>query len=568
MTLFGLEGFGFTARNFDGQELKPRIFQSPARSIAEENALTGTARATWDLSAGSWGGINTLQGFVDGFSVNRDQTVSFKIAQSDAAGWTADIYRLGYYGGNGARLIDTLTPTSGQLSASQSQPAPLDADPVTTKPSVDCSNWAATLEWQVPDELPSGIFLAKLNRTGGGASHVLFIVRDDERPADLMLMPSDSTWQAYNAFGGMGANMLAGNSLYDGTNVNQYAADCARFVSYNRPFVNRAAVNSGQSYGAVSWSTFFTGEYSMVRFLERNGIDVKYYGCIDAAGDPTGAKLANVKAAMMIGHNEYWSSGMRSGWEEAKAAGKSVFSCASNEVFWRMVGSNPDANSRPRTFECYKSTIAGRGSTGRPEWTGTWRDPDGTGKGGNDPENTLTGTIFVVNGPDLRSLKVPVAYNNSPLWRNTIVAGSSSEWVSPSLILGFEWDTYGPAGVSTSAAAHLADPHPQAQYASSSVYSVTSGLLLTDAGDVYDSAGTAEHRLVIQPSGSNGGITFGTGTINWALGLDEANAYHGVGFDNTSTPIRQATLNILADMGVLPTTPLAGLTTPTPHNWF
>lgn len=565
MTLHGMSVDGFIPRSFSGQELRPRAFYTPPRSIAEENALPGTPRATWDLNSSAWAGINTLQGFVDGFSVNRDERVRFKIAQSDMAGWSADIYRLGYYGGDGARLIDSLTPNSAQLNASHAQPAGNDVDPVTNKPSLDCANWAVTLEWEMPDGLPSGIFVAKLNRTGGGASHVLFVMRDDEAEADLMLMPSDSTWQAYNAFGGMGSSLLTGNSLYDGTTVNQYSGDCARFVSYNRPIVNRASVSGG--YGAVQWSTFFTGEYSVVRFLERNGINVKYYGCIDAAGDPGGAKLSKVKAAMMVGHNEYWSNGMRSGWEAAKERGVSIFTCASNEVFWRLVGSNPDADARPRTFECYKSTIAGRNSVGRPDWTGTWRDPDGAGKGGDDPENTLTGTIFVVNGPDLRQLRVPTAYNNSPLWRGTVVAGASSEWVSPSQILGFEWDTYGPAGVSTSAAAHLADPHPQAKYASSSVYTVTSGLLLTDAGDVYDSSGTAEHRLVIQPSGDNGGITFGTGTINWALGLDEANTYHGVGMDNTSTPIRQATLNILADMGALPATPMPSLTAPVPHQW-
>jgi hypothetical protein len=370
----------------------------------------------------------------------------------------------------------------------------------------------------------------------------------------------------------MGANLLAGNSLYFGTPVDQYNSDCARFVSYDRPFVNRSAVNSTQSYGAVEWSTFFTGEYPMLRFLERNGIDVKYYGCIDAAGDQSGALLGNVGAAIFVGHNEYWSTPMRSGWEAFKATGGSVFSCAGNEVFWRIHGSNSDGKGRPRTFECYKSTIAGRSSTGRAEWTGTWRDPDGAGKGGNNPENTFTGTIFVVNGPDLRALQVPFAggYSASPVWRDT-AAGviSSGTWSSPSQILGFEWDTYGPAGVSTTASNYLAAPHASIHYASDATYSVSSGLLLTDAGDVYDSTGTATHRIVVQPSSaSNGGITFGAGTINWAFGVDNANTYHGVGNDNTSTAIRQATLNILSDMGCQPASLMAGLTEPTPHNWF
>ena len=548
-----------------------RVGPNVVRSIAEENALTGTARSTWDLATDAWGGVSTLQGFADGFSFNRDETINFKIAQSDSAGWTADVYRLGYYGGNGARHYGTLTPSGGQLADSQSQPSPGDADAVTSKLSADCGNWDVTLTWTMPVDCPSGMFVLRLNRTGGGKSHVMFIVRDDDRAADLMFMPADSTWNAYNAFGGMGGSLLSGNSLYFGTAIDQYDSDCARFVSYNRPFVNRAACNTSQAYGAVEWSTFFTGEYPMLRFLERNGINVKYYGCIDAGGDATGSLLSNVNAAMFVGHNEYWSDAMRAGWEAFKAAGGNVFSCAGNEVFWRTVGSDTDSGGRPRKFECYKSTIAARSSTGRTEWTGTWRDPDGAGKGGNNPENQFTGTIFVVNGPDMRALRVPFSggYSASPVWRDTEVEDlTTGTWDSPSQILGFEWDTYGPAGTNQGGASFMASPHASAHYASNASYSISSGLLLTDAGDVYNAAGTAVHRLVMHPSSVGGGITFSTGTINWALGLDSANTFHSIGNDNTSAAIQQATLNVLADMGALSTTTMAGLTTPTPHDWF
>jgi hypothetical protein len=543
--------------------------------VGAENALAGTSRATWDLASPNLGGVGTLQGFCDGFSVNKGATANFKIAQSDTAGWTAQIYRLGYYNGDGARSYGSLTPTGGQLTASQAQPAPTDVDPDTTLPSLDCSNWSTTLTWATPSWVPSGIYVLRLNRTGGGASHITFIVRDDARRAGLAVMPSDSTWNAYNAWGGMGGNQYNGNSLYYGTAVNQYHEDCARYVSYNRPVVNRGAADSGRTYGAVKWSTFFTSEYPMVRFLERNGIDVKYYSCLDAAGDPTGTHLtgnggsrAGSNAAMMIGHNEYWSDGMRSGWEAAIAAGVSCFTCASNEVFWRLVGSVPDAQSRPRVWECYKSTIAGRGSTGRNQWTGTWRDPDGAGKGGNAPENSFTGTIFAVNGPDTRQLIVPATggYAAQPLWRHTSVASltGGQTYTSGSEILGFEWDVYGPAGVTSNAGAYMAPPDPRTRYCSNATYAI-SNLLLDDAGDVYTS-GSATHRLVVKPGG-NGALVFGTGTMNWAFGCDSANTYQ-VGLDNAAPQIQQATVNMLTDMGAPPTTLMAGLTQPTVVDWF
>jgi hypothetical protein len=372
------------------------------------------------------------------------------------------------------------------------------------------------------------------------------------------------------------SNWAAGNSLYFGIAVDQYNADCARYVSYNRPFINRLAVSGG--YGAVQWSTFFTGEYGMLRFVERNGIDVKYYGCIDAAGDSSGTLLkgngstvGGVKAGIFTGHNEYWSDGMRAGWEAFKVAGGSVFSCAGNEVFWRTVGSNNDSSGRPRTWECYKSTIAARASTGRTQWTGTWRDPDGAGKGGNNPENQFSGTIFMVNGPDFRSFIVPFTggYSAQPLWRNTTVAAlASGSYTSPSEILGFEWDTYGPAGTTATGNAFLATPHPRVRYCSTATHVVSNSIVLTDAGDTY-STGTVTHRLVAQPSSNNGGITFGTGTVNWAFGVDNTNTYHtNTGGDNVDVVIQQATINILCDMGVTAQTLMSGLTAPTAVDWF
>src|ERR1044072_9627274 len=109
----------------------------------------------------------------------------------------------------------------------------------------------------------------------------------------------------------------------------------------------------------------------LLGFVERNGIDTKYLGCIDAAGDATGTHLlgngttrAGTGAVIFVGHNEYWSDAMRSCFETAKAGGVHVFSCAGNEVFWRTVGSSPDSDGRPRVQEWCKALSAARGSPG------------------------------------------------------------------------------------------------------------------------------------------------------------------------------------------------------------
>ena len=50
--------------------------------------------------------------------------------------------------------------------------------------------------------------LGDLFRNSGGASHIFFVVRDDSGQSDLLFQTSDTTWQAYNRYGG--------NSLYTG----------------------------------------------------------------------------------------------------------------------------------------------------------------------------------------------------------------------------------------------------------------------------------------------------------------------------------------------------------------
>src|SRR4030095_14266994 len=107
-----------------------------------ENALTGNPASEWDVSGA---GDPTIQGFATDISVNVGQTVSFKVEiDNDSANYSIDIYRLGYYGGAGARRVATVTPSAAM------QPAC--AIDQTTPPTglVDCGNWAVSASWSVP----------------------------------------------------------------------------------------------------------------------------------------------------------------------------------------------------------------------------------------------------------------------------------------------------------------------------------------------------------------------------------------------------------------------------------
>ncbi len=89
-------------------------------------------------------------------------------------------------------------------SASLPQLQP-DCDFEPTAKLLDCGNWAVSAAWTVPVDATSGVYLARPVREDAGhegeASHILFVVRDDDGDSDLLFQTSDTTWQAYNRWG-------------------------------------------------------------------------------------------------------------------------------------------------------------------------------------------------------------------------------------------------------------------------------------------------------------------------------------------------------------------------------
>ncbi|MGZ5398149.1 MAG: N,N-dimethylformamidase beta subunit family domain-containing protein, partial [Mycobacterium sp.] len=222
-----------------------------ANEIAAENCKPGDPASEWDISGA---GDPSIQGFATDISVNQGQTISFKI-DTTSTDYRIDLYRLGYYGGLGARKVATIGTAATIETA---QPACLVIDGTTNDNLVDCGNWTVSASWAVPPDAVSGIYIAKPTRAdNGGASHIAFIVRDDDGGSDVLFQTSDTTWQAYNRYGGY--------SLYDGPGH-------AHKVSYNRPFTTRDAPTE-------DW--LFNAEYPMVRWLERNGYDVSYFTDVD-----------------------------------------------------------------------------------------------------------------------------------------------------------------------------------------------------------------------------------------------------------------------------------------------
>ncbi len=491
-------------------------------SIACENLKPGTPDTVWDINGD---GSSALQGFATDMSVNRGQTIGFKVSTTKAS-FDIAVYRLGWYQGNGARLVATI-PASATTAKNQTC-TPM--DPQTSL--VDCGNWDLSASWQVPSTAVSGVYVAQLRAPDGSDSHIVFVVRDDSRHSDMLFQTSDTTWQAYNDYGGA--------SLYGGPNGR------ATKISYNRPFSTR---------GGISARDFlFANEYPMIRFLERNGYDVTYLSGVDS--DRFGTQLLNHKVFLSVGHDEYWSGTQRANVEAARDSGVNLAFFSGNEVYWKTrwesstFGSGPAAPgpTSHRTLVCYKETKDNAKSDPSPEWTGTWRDPRFSPPAdGGRPENALTGTAYMSNFTDL-AIKVSAEEGKLRFWRGTSAAAlapGASETLSEHSV-GYESNEdldngFRPAGqirLSTTTG-------PVPEY-------------LQDYGSTV-APGTTTHHLTLHRAGS-GALVFGAGTIQWPWGLDDQ---HDGATTATNRTMQQATVNLFADMGVQPQTLMATLSVAT-----
>ena len=241
--LVALAAYTIRAANAAGDDPCTPPVQNP---IVCENSKPGSPPSEWDVQGS---GDSNIQGFATDISVDQGQTEHFKV-DTNATDYRLDIYRMGYYGGDGARKVATVQPSA---SLPQNQPACLNDDNTGL---IDCGNWSESASWAVPADAVSGIYFAKLVREDGtpGESHIYFVVRDDDGNSDILLQTSDTTWEAYNQYGG--------NSLYaggPGTNPGR-----AYEVSYNRPFTTR---------GPTPEDAPFNAEYPMVGGLARMGHD-------------------------------------------------------------------------------------------------------------------------------------------------------------------------------------------------------------------------------------------------------------------------------------------------------
>lgn len=309
----------------------------PPNPVSDENDLPGAV--DWALTSPAT--QREIEGYPSSPSVAPGQPIQIFVNTASAR-YSVAVYRLGWYQGKGARLVQPPVERDGHV---QSVPPP-DADGL-----VEC-NWTDPYELTVPAQWVSGMYLARLTtKDTGKQSYVPFVVRDDVRVATYLVQSSVTTFQAYNNWGG--------RSLYDFNSEGEVRA--AR-VSFLRPYAFGLNPQSAAGIGAGEIITNLQGaaqtgpmgwEYPMVRFLEREGYDVSYATNVDVHRDA--ALVAKHRVFVSMGHDEYWSQQMRDHVEHARDHGSTSLAFLSGNVSYWQVRFGPSKTGAPdATLTCHK----------------------------------------------------------------------------------------------------------------------------------------------------------------------------------------------------------------------
>jgi hypothetical protein len=287
-------------------------------TIQAENAKPGAVdwqltRVRMDLGAGFRTGL--IEGYASRQSVKAGEVIAFHVSTRPVARFKLEIFRTGYYGGRGARLMTELGPFEGK-----EQPVPAEEGVGLIR---EC-RWEACAELTIPEDWVSGVYLGRLTTLPESAdlpywqSYVVFIVTD-ERRADVLLQCSDNTWQAYNRW-------PEANSLYIHPSGNQGGV---AQVSFDRPYSKYAQIyENPQSVGSGEWLCF---EFPMAYWLEQQGYDVAYCSNADMITPDRGLKC---KAFISIGHDEYWDIRQYESVVKMRDAGVNVLFLSGNSVCW------------------------------------------------------------------------------------------------------------------------------------------------------------------------------------------------------------------------------------------
>jgi hypothetical protein len=254
-----------------------------------------------------------IEAYVSHTSIEAGDTLNVFVSTDPASGFTISFYRMGYYNGDGGRLVHS----SGSLRGSaQAMP------PIAESNLLEC-NWQKGYGLPIPKDWVSGVYLGKLTALKDSSqSYVIFIVKD-KRKTDFLFQCSDLTWQSYNRW-------PYWHSMYD-EGAKPWVNTDGAVISFDRPYalyVNELPSRfNGLSNGS---GEFLLWEFPLAFWMEKHGYDVSYISNTDTDNDYEG--LLRAKAFLSVGHDEYWTRQMFTNVSRARDEGLNILFLSGNSI--------------------------------------------------------------------------------------------------------------------------------------------------------------------------------------------------------------------------------------------
>lgn len=326
-------------------------------ATAAENTKQGSSG--WFLSRPA--ASDVIAGWADHVSVTPGQRVRLFVSTIRSS-YTVTAYRMGYYGGADGHRVWASNELPGRR-----QPAPHFLAATRT---VTADDWRASLSVHTGGWVP-GDYLFVLQTSTGEQNRIPLTVRGPSARGAVVILNAVTTWNAYNLYGG--SDLYAGPDGAYGTRSDA--------VSFDRPY----------AYGEGA-ADLPSNELPLVALAERLHLPLDYVTDVDVAADPH--LLDGARAVISLGHDEYWSAGMRRAVTVARDAGTNIAFLGANAIY-RHIRLAPTPIGPDRLQIDYKTdaTADPADHTDPPAATFDWRaGPDPR------PESVLTGDYYQCNG--------------------------------------------------------------------------------------------------------------------------------------------------------------------------
>ena len=417
--------------------------------------------------------------------------------------------------------------------------------PIPSDASSNGCGWPPAIEVPVERDWRSGYYRVTLSAADERAEAFL-VVRPGRHRAPLLLVLATSTWNAYNDWGGP--------SLYTGGTRASFERPLApgflmkpesarRKMQPEPDREGRWYFEWAEPLGLSVWSGgagWWNWERPFLAWAESNGYAVDVAVSLDLEDRPD--VLGGHRAFVSVGHDEYWSWGMRDTLDGFLADGGNAAIFSGNTCFWQI-----RFDDDRRAVTCFKyradeDPVAGTADERR--LSGVWSD-----RRIGRPETSTIGLTFTRGGYSRYGLGVPRASGAYTVWRpdhwvfdgtglrygdalglaDTIVAYEVDGCELTTGSDGLPEPTHADGAPETLEVLATAPARLWSQHEQPSRYSHEPGELENTAAAVFGPGWrehvhrvTNNHAVMGAFSVPGGGTVFNAGVTDWAYGLGDS----------------------------------------------